>query len=161
MIDYYNVRSAYSTDSALANISSQDYETLIGLSEYHGVAGGKARSLLALIEAEDFEYQEPVLLPGVPSPKSLQIDEDVEGIKAFPNPARDYTVIYYRVTPTKEADYALLITDLTGRIIYSQDLNYSEDQVVVSTNSLASGTYIAVVKSSGSVSQTVKFIVQK
>ncbi len=161
LIDYYNVRSGYATDSSLRNISSQDYETLVDLSEYHGVAAAKARSLLIAIDGEDFEYEEPVLLPGVPAPKSLRIEEDVESMKVFPNPARDFTVIYYRITPTKEADYALLITDLAGRIVYSRDLKYSEDQVVVGTNAMASGTYIAVVKSSGAVTHTVKFIVQK
>ncbi len=161
LIDYYNVRSGYATDSSLRNISSQDYETLVDLSEYHGVAAAKARSLLIAIEGEDFEYEEPVLLPGVPAPKSLRIEEDVESMKVFPNPARDFTVIYYRITPTKEADYALLITDLTGRVVYSRDLKYSEDQVVVGTIAMASGTYIAVVKSGGSVAHTVKFIVQK
>ncbi len=58
-------------------------------------------------------------------------------------------------------DYALLIFDMEGKMVYDQKLGYSEDQVTVITEKLSSGSYIAVIKSGGEVEESKQFVIQK
>ncbi len=158
-----DVVKGYSTDSSFSNLNEADMSSLESLSTRHGVAGGRARAILEVNQNEDFEYHEPVLLPESELvPKSMRTEfEPMSELSVFPNPAKDYTVIKYRVTPNKGMDYALLIFDMEGKMVYDQKLGYSEDQVTVITEKLSSGSYIAVIKSGGEVEESKQFVIQK
>ncbi len=64
-------------------------------------------------------------------------------ISVFPNPANDFVII--------EADYIseILITDLSGKVVYQNNINSSKERINIST--FESGIYILSVKDENSV----------
>lgn len=73
------------------------------------------------------------------------IDEEEAGatVKAYPNPAKDFTTIEY--TLRENANVAISMTDLTGKIVYSNDLGKRDagtSNVIVNTSELSNGVYM-------------------
>jgi hypothetical protein len=62
-------------------------------------------------------------------------------LEVFPNPARDYFTLIYKVPETNKGYPVILITDITGRVIHRIDAqSYSGDVLVDATN-FVSGVY--------------------
>jgi hypothetical protein len=73
------------------------------------------------------------------------IDEEEAGVmvKAYPNPAQDFTTIEY--TLREGANVLVSITDLTGKIVYSNDLGKRDagtSNIVINTTELNNGVYM-------------------
>ncbi len=98
----------------------------------------------------------------VPKMPSFIFEEKYsEEMLISPNPAKDHAMVHYSIQPQLDVRYDLLVTDLAGRAVYSMKLEYNEDQVLVPTTSLSSGTYIMMLKANGYVVQSGRFVVQK
>jgi hypothetical protein len=62
-------------------------------------------------------------------------------LEVFPNPARDYFTLIYKVPETNKGYPVILITDITGRVMHRIDAqSYSGDVLVDATN-FVSGVY--------------------
>jgi hypothetical protein len=73
------------------------------------------------------------------------IDEEEAGamVKAYPNPAKDFTTIEY--TLRESAAVSVMITDLTGKVVYSNDLGTRDagtGNVIINTSALSNGVYM-------------------
>jgi hypothetical protein len=73
------------------------------------------------------------------------IDEEEAGamVKAYPNPARDFTTIEY--TLRTDANVSVSLTDLSGKVIYSNNLGKRDagtSNVVINTSEFSNGLYM-------------------
>ncbi|MEO0041719.1 MAG: hypothetical protein RL329_1167, partial [Bacteroidota bacterium] len=77
-----------------------------------------------------------------------------------PNPANDVTVIGYEL-PENDSKMALNVTDLNGKIIFTQLLPTNQGNVELHTGSWTEGSYFYSLVSDGKVLKTKKLVVSK
>lgn len=76
---------------------------------------------------------------------NASIDEQEAGatVKAYPNPAQDFTTIEY--TLKQDATVSISMADLSGKVVYSNELGKRDagtSNVVVNTSEFANGVYM-------------------
>jgi hypothetical protein len=76
----------------------------------------------------------------------------------FPNPAKNQFTLYYNVTGDNlNLPMPILhITDMTGKILYSQKLEYNNGQVLVTPEHLNPGSYYVKIEYHGIFSNSIK-----
>ncbi len=82
-------------------------------------------------------------------------------VTAYPNPASDRVRLYFSPGTSGKAD--ILLTDLTGRVVASQQMNATAgnlEEAVFDVSSLTSGIYLAVI-TSGSEKAIRKIVVRR
>jgi hypothetical protein len=93
---------------------------------------------------------------------SLSVNEvsNTVGMKVFPNPANTNTTISFSLN--NEADVLINVTDLSGKVVYSNALGTlnGTQSVNVNTDALNSGVYMVNISVDGSVS-TQKLVIRK
>jgi hypothetical protein len=93
---------------------------------------------------------------------SLGVDEvsNTVGMKVYPNPANTNTTISFSLN--NEADVLINVTDLSGKVVYTNALGTlnGTQSVNVNTDALNSGVYMVNVSVDGSVS-TQKLVIRK
>jgi trimeric autotransporter adhesin len=77
-----------------------------------------------------------------------------------PNPANDVTVIGYEL-PDNYSKMALNVTDLNGKIIFTQTLTAFKGDIEINTGSWAEGTYLYSLAADGKILKTKKLVVVK
>lgn len=94
------------------------------------------------------------------SPASINEVENNFGLNVYPNPANTSATISMELT--NEADVAINVSDLAGKVVYSNTLGKvnGAQKVTVNTDSLTSGVYMVSVTVDGAVS-TQKLVVRK
>jgi len=78
--------------------------------------------------------------------------------KVFPNPSKD--VINLKAGSVKDADISIQITDISGKIVLSENLNFKSnaEEVQLNISSLSKGLYILKLLTDKSESQFIKLI---
>ena len=81
-------------------------------------------------------------------------------LNIFPNPATNNTTVSFSLT--NEADVAITVTELTGKVVSTNNVNavVGTNEVSINTSSMANGVYIVNVVANGVVS-TQKLVVRK
>lgn len=94
------------------------------------------------------------------SPASINEVENNFGLNVYPNPANTSATISMELN--NEADVAINVSDLAGKVVYSNTLGKvnGAQKVTVNTDSLTSGVYMVSVTVDGVVS-TQKLVVRK
>jgi hypothetical protein len=77
-----------------------------------------------------------------------------------PNPANDLTVIGYEL-PENYSKMVLNVTDLNGKIIFTQTLTAFKGDIEINTGSWAEGTYLYSLAADGKILKTKKLVVVK
>ncbi len=91
--------------------------------------------------------------------KSNSISAESIAVKVFPNPTANMITVDLTSTINKIADNSLLIiTDITGRIIYTEKLN-QQNTVSITTSAFDNGIYFVSLKSKDKIIANNKFIV--
>lgn len=93
--------------------------------------------LIALVDADSFKQSVYVIGLGIAPSKSL-----VNGLSIFPNPATNYLTLRSTFLNTKPAQ--LTITNMLGKIVLNQELQFLQQDITVSIN-LAPGNYLVTV----------------
>ena len=70
-------------------------------------------------------------------------------IEVFPYPAEDYFTLSYQIVSDSTFPPLMELFDLNGRLVKSQVLVHSQDQVLVSTEDIPSGTYLVTISEGG------------
>ncbi len=141
-------------------LSESDTEILQGYTERANTTAGEANALLRLNGIDS--YKEPVYFPDDVE-QELRIaqytEEEIREDKLFiyPNPAKDYITIEYATTDFSKG-LSLIITDLSGRIVHNEQLDYPQDELVIIADKFPPGQYFCTLKNSSKVIQTQKFI---
>ena len=60
------------------------------------------------------------------------------GIKVFPNPAKNYFILSYNLSDTEKV---LNITDITGKIIFTKQIENNFGELFIKTNDFKKGIY--------------------
>jgi hypothetical protein len=90
---------------------------------------------------------------------TIQTNELPE-IKAFPNPTKEIlTVDLYASKINTSTNALLMITDISGKIIYKEKINQQQNIVNINTSGYSNGLYFITVKVKDAVAGKTKFIV--
>jgi hypothetical protein len=156
---YWNMENAQNDESYL-EMESPTAEVLQDWIYYTGSIGGKAMGILEL--RGELNYEEPVLIPidvdnkkGVTKPRFIS-----STLRIQPNPAKDYTSIYYRTDKIKESKEIVLV-NLQGKVLMRRIVALSEDQVAFSVSEFPNGTYVVVLYANGIAVSSDKLIIQR
>ncbi|MFP4528027.1 MAG: hypothetical protein ACLFQX_05710 [Candidatus Kapaibacterium sp.] len=77
-----------------------------------------------------------------------------------PNPAIDVAVIDYAM-PQTAASAEFSVRDISGNVVYSQNIFNTEGRISVPTGAMASGSYICTIERSGSIFAATSLIISK
>lgn len=82
-------------------------------------------------------------------------------MKVFPNPARKYVIVEYNLKERyrKNCSGEIILTDIRGHQVFSRIIRKSQDQEVIFTSGLSTGTYICTLKFKGALLDTEKIVV--
>ena len=103
-----------------------------------------------------------IILSKLANPEN-ESDGTVDGspgeMNIFPNPATNKLSITY--TPGMDVPNQIVITDLTGKTLFSKELNVGIENAEIDLRHLAAGTYFVSLHSSKGVITTKRFMVSK
>ncbi len=85
--------------------------------------------------------------------------KDLSSLKAFPNPAGNFTTVPYTL-PEGEFEGTLTITDLQGKIVQKHTVDRNFDNIIIETGQLPRGTYLYYLTSGSYCSRAEKLIVE-
>jgi hypothetical protein len=155
----WNMENAQN-DESYFEMESSIAEVLQDWINYIGSIGAKAMAILEL--RGELNYEEPVLIPidvdnkkGVTKPRFIS-----STLRIQPNPAKDYTSIYYRTDRIKESKEIVLM-NLQGKVLMRRIVALSEDQVAFSVSEFPNGTYVVVLYANGIAVSSDKLIIQR
>lgn len=150
---------------SIPEVDSAQVQALTGfLNNSNGLIAGYARNIL--VAKGLAVYQEPYILPEgeVKSSKirykSKKDKFDLNNLKIYPNPARDYIIIEY--TLKTETDNAMIcIYDFNGKPRQYIPLENTSDYLVVPVTGLPAGGYVCTISQNNRPVQSARFIVVK
>ena len=123
------------------NLSLSDLSELEAFANVNDRAGLKAQGLLIL--NGEYIIDDPVYLPNNGEPRSLSFfgnhKEDNGTLIAFPNPAKEFFTVEYRIGIPYEKGI-LQIHDMKGSLVFEELLTRNENQIIVE-NSFENGNY--------------------
>jgi len=166
MIDYYNwlVSIKQNQGNILYPDTAQQQQLWdIALADSSG-AGVYARNLLVLLD--ETTYNEPIILTHMY--KSTRDMEDYDKLlhtdapnflKIFPNPTKDYVILEYKLETDVFA--SISIQDIKGITIRIVETKGQQDQITLITSDWKPGIYIANLKISGKIVESIKFTIVK
>jgi len=131
-----------------SDLNNEDLELLEDL-EIDGSGAAKifARNIRVYLGLSD--YEEPYLLPDMNKSTSAEMEErkimeslnDFHYLKVFPNPAKDYLIIEY-ILESVQSNAILQLTNMSGKILFTNQLNNKQDQQIIDTRNYKAGNYI-------------------
>jgi hypothetical protein len=133
---------------AASDLDSNSVEILIYLME----AGSPEISAYArglLVEGGYTDYIETIVLPDIvkssgpikaPAHQS-ETNTDIEYLRLFPNPAKDYVIVYFNFNAL-ENNAHLTINDMQGKLLKSITIDSNQNQVVIDLKDISNGIYL-------------------
>ncbi len=113
-----------------------------------GNAVYQARGLYTMINPDEI-YNDDSLCPGQREERMMSAAHDTSGsfnnmnsdydIQLYPNPAKDYTAVYYDIPVNSQA--LIQIYDQLGQLVISQVLSATSNKTIISTGQLQGGVY--------------------
>ncbi|MCB0704724.1 MAG: choice-of-anchor B family protein [Saprospiraceae bacterium] len=116
-------------------------------------------------EVSDYPTNENLLEAGLDNIRVIdgtsfqnpEIQRDEFALDAQPNPVSDELTIFYQIS-APDAQKRIEIHDISGRLIWYEDLSFSSGQLLLPVNTFASGVYFISLLSDGKRSPAKKFI---
>ena len=142
---YSHVIDLLNNGLILDSLPQTEMEWLAGMEPDHA-AFAKAKNLMALNKMPvDLE---PLFLPGETELKSgnifsnkIETDDDLAALsEIYPNPAQDYTTIFYQLEGYNNLE--LSVTDVLGKVVYRESLKSEIDAIVLNLETLKQGQYL-------------------
>ena len=160
----------------LVIVDQQDSISIYDMNELHkqtlqniasrgnNYANAYARNIL--IVADSLQYNEPIILPSVQNkmmhkkPKTTNGNEEETMLKVFPNPAKNYFTVDYKLSKTS-GSAVIEIDDLTGKKLRVLQLNDKQNQLIIETKDLQTGIYYIRLLIDGATSKIQKISIIK
>lgn len=140
------------------------------LSSYLSIPNSNISYAMALLKLNNqLTYIEPLMIPNENSDRVVNISPDKiiteldpseSSLEVSPNPASDLIVAKYKILE-KSNNLQLVITDINGRELYSQNLINQIDEIVLNCSAYISGNYFITIKGDGIKSLNQKIIVSR
>lgn len=157
-IEYFNVMSqVQQVNIPIAQLPEEQLNILFALAaEDEYTPGVFARDLLVANGFLDYTAQINLPEPGLKSGKEIHQDishssakEDENNLIIFPNPARDFVIVEYKLP--EEGAAILILTDMQGNILQSMALQQTQNQQTLQLKNTKPGTYLLSIKQDGRV----------
>lgn len=87
------------------------------------------------------------------------IFEDKEYLWLFPNPAKDYAIVYYEVPGKEISNSLLMVTDPHGKLLSAIPLENSKNQITLNLKGIANGNYFLSLVQDRRIIETKKMII--
>ncbi len=140
-------------------MSPADEFLLRDLATYNTQASVNAKSLLSMVFGDIFQI--PWLNDTLANAKIINLNETADFLgNAYPNPFDNITTIKYQ-TPDSCNKPKLEIYDITGRLIFSYNLNKGKSMLSISSANFENGVYIYQMVIDGIIIEQKKMIVTK
>jgi len=122
-----------------------------------------ARGLLVAYKL--MQYSEPYLVPDFMKKADIKKNNKKQVtqaafVKVYPNPAKDFVTIEYDLCG-KKGNSIINIADQSGKQVKSISVIKIQDQILVETKGLISGTYFVQLIESGKMIASCKFVIIK
>jgi len=100
--------------------------------------GGKGDGTIAKLDTAWIPYANPTSINNI----SVENSESINEFSIFPNPATDEFAIRYNTTSLEKVE--ILISDINGKILFSETRDFSqiENTVKLNTRGIANGIYL-------------------
>lgn len=154
-------------NSSFSNLTSQELSLIENL-EFNGngdamVFARNLRSHLGLSS-----YIEPYIFPDYNKSAIAEYEEQLilqsldnfKYLSVFPNPAKDYINIEYKLDQIFH-NAEIRIADLTGKVIYINKLNSIVDNEIIDIRDFVSGNYLMSIIVDGKTLETISFNITK
>ncbi|MBP6872379.1 MAG: hypothetical protein KBC43_10270 [Bacteroidales bacterium] len=93
-----------------------------------------------------------------PYPEEEVRDPKRNYISVFPNPARDYVIVYYNLPSDDDIDYTISKTNQLGYLLGRYSIDTGENQVVLDLRNVPNGSYFISLFGNGNLLETEKLI---
>lgn len=141
--------------STLQEISSNDYPPVGSYARGLLLKGGHIEYL------EQFEF--PVTYKSGNSENNTTfsdpIFEDKEYLWLFPNPVKDYVIVYYEVPGEETSNSLIILTDSQGKLLSTFPLENSKNQITLNLKGIANGNYFLSLVQDRRIIETKKMII--
>ncbi len=166
-IDYLQwYREKTYTDEDLTALASADIDMLQTIKTHDNWASAQANALLALNgiasdEAMTYFPDESNTRKAKHKTRPVGADEKL-GLEISPNPAKDYLLVKYHLQEMAlPIGTTLKIIALDGKLLQQISLSNVQDQIIIDTKQLLSGTYILQIADAKVIYNNAKFEVIK
>ncbi len=167
-LSYFAVMTSLKSEGrTIFEMNPQQTATIRGLMA-NGDGQVQTLSINILIANNFLTYVEPILLPDntksskqrIRYPKTGKINNK-SFIKIFPNPAKQYVILEYNLKDKFQSGQSAIISiaTLDGKHVETFQLGKQQDQILLSTTTYSSGTYICTLLLSGKHFETQKFTI--
>lgn len=113
----------------------------------------------------DFEYNEPILEPIGYQMRKIRpqktVAKQIIKLKLYPNPAKDYFTVFYKVPDAFRNSLSLQVKDATRRIVLQQSLPDNALEYMIDTGTLTKGVYTVVLLNNNSLLKAEKLVIIK
>lgn len=82
-------------------------------------------------------------------------------LRLYPNPARDYFTVFYKVPDAFHNSLSLQVKDASGRIVLQQSLPDNAFEYMIDTGTLAKGVYTVVLLTNKNLLKAEKLVIIK
>jgi C1A family cysteine protease len=147
------------------SLDSTQTEQLFNLYESYSLPGIFARNVL--VDNQLMYYNEPVYLPVfnksfvVNDNFPVHKEDETDCLKVFPNPSGNFFVVEYCIENESHQNALLILSDIVGTVRKTWSLKDNQNQLIVPTNDLASGSYILKLTLEGKFKGSTKLIINK
>jgi hypothetical protein len=115
-----------------------------------GIAGAYARGVLNY--SDQIDYQEPIFLPEIMLLRKSEMSKvqktENSYLKVYPNPAKDYVSIEYKLTD-EIVNPVIKINSINGQIIKYQRVVNKQDIIIFEIKDLTQGNYFVSLEDDG------------
>jgi C1A family cysteine protease len=148
-----------------SSLDSAEIEQFMDLSGSYSLPGVFARNIL--VDNQLMSYYETVYLPdfnkSVVVNNNLPVyeEDETDCLKVFPNPTGNFFIVEYCIENEAHQSALLILSDIAGSVRKTWRLKDNQNQLIVPTNDLASGSYILKLTLDGKFQGSTKLIITK
>ena len=160
---YLELRELINSWASVHNLQDNQLDQLYNFSMQGPLAASLARRLLLLNgvkpEPEDIASPEEMgAKSGGKENKERKWDLSVDqtGMSVFPNPAKSYVTLRYAIIEPFD-NLLLVVMDLNGHVVYSSNLEFDRDEVIIPLDNMPAGSYYVQLLRDGKTVKTEKF----
>ncbi len=147
------------------DLSGEQIEPLLLMLETEGPIRNALAIAILLWNDPSFEYYEPILDPVNYQMRKARPQKSVAKetivLRLYPNPARDYFTVYYKVPDALRNSLSLQVKDASGRMVLQHPLPKNAFEHMIDTGSLNKGVYTVILLNNKSMLKAEKLVIVK
>lgn len=155
----------HENDLQPGDLTGEQTEPLLLMLETEETVDKSLAIAILLWNDPSFEYYEPILEPSgyqmrKARPQKHSTKETIV-LRLYPNPARDYFTVYYKVPDAFRQALSLQVKDASGRLVLQQPLPDNTSEYMIDTGTLNKGVYNVILLNNKSMLKAEKLVIVK